>query len=759
MSGKKSPSLAAAPRAATPSSVLPSAHAANEPRVNQVRPPNRSAKRRVAIVGAGYIADYHIPILQGLGNVEVVAVCDHAKERASALAQRYGVARVLGDVRELADLSVDVVHLLTPPDTHAKLAHTLIGMGLSVFVEKPFVLESRVANALAELAEQRGVALGVNHNNVYHPAFTALMARVRAGEIGRVEHVQVTWNVPLAQLDAGDFSHWMFRAPRNIVFEQAVHPLAQVHELIGRVKHAHTSLLSQRELLPGQHFVDRWSISAVGERGTAQVYLAFGRGFTRSTIEVIGSDGTLEADLQHNLVSGEQKTPWLDFWNSYLAGARRGKELKRGARRTLANYLKFTLGVGKREDAFFVGMRESIRAFHAALDARTDPTTAIPTSISVPQDARVAADVLTWCEAATDEVSASPASDPVLPAAGPARTGEVVVLGATGFIGRRVVTKLLEAGQPVSIVARRAHSLPSEIVSAAQAGRVRFLRGSLEDEKALEAALAGAHTVIHLATGGGDTWEKVERSMVRGTTELARAALRAGVKRFVYVSSIASLYTGADVPGGTIRDSTQTDPRPELRPIYSRGKIAAEQALLALHRNEGLPVVIVRPGIVLGAGTPMQHSGYGLWTRDNHCIGWGRGDHPIPGVWVDDVADALARVAAYEKSDLHGQALNLCARPPITPREYVDELGRVTGRSLYFHPRALWLSQAMEIGKWLVKKAGGRKGVEFPSWRDLKSRAVSPVFTADLAREKLGWKPVEEREAFFDKCVRVYRAE
>ncbi|MBI5363338.1 MAG: NAD-dependent epimerase/dehydratase family protein [Planctomycetes bacterium] len=721
------------------------------PTVSSARPEpgadGASARRRVAIVGAGYIADYHVPILQSLGNVDVVAIVDSHAPRADALAKRFGIARVLADVKELADLSVDVVHLLTPPDTHAALTRLLLEMGVGVFVEKPFVLSTSESRELEALAAKKGAPLGVNHNNTFHPAWTRLLARLRSGEIGRVEHVQVTWNVPLAQLDAFDYSHWMFRAPRNIVFEQAVHPFGQVHQLLGRVKCASTTILSKKELHPGQTFVDRWSISAVGERGTAQIYLAFGQGFTRSTVQVIGSDGTLEADLQHNTLTGEEKTVFLDFWNSYLAGVRRAKSLKRDARRGLVNWLRFTLGFGKREDAFFVGMRESIRDFHAALDRREAPA----------NGGREATEVLEWCEASVAGVPVHGAREPELPAPGPARPGEVVVLGATGFIGQRTVAKLLAAGKPVTIVARRAHSLPSDIVAAAQDGRVRFLRGSLEDPKALHASLAGAHGVIQLATGGGDTWEKVERSMVQGSVDVARAAIAHGVKRFVYVSSVAALYTGGSVPGGVIDDSTATDPKPELRPIYSRGKIAAEKALLELHEKEGLPLVIARPGIVLGAGTAMQHSGYGLWTRDNHCIGWGKGDAPIPGVWVDDVADALARIVTYPKDDLHGEALNLCAQPPITPAEYVNELGRVTGRALYFHPRSLWVSQAMEIGKWLVKKAGRRSGLEFPSWRDLDSRGLTPRFTARLAREKLAWKPVEEREAFLDRCVRVYR--
>ncbi len=129
---------------------------------------------------------------------------------------------------------------------------------------------------------------------------------------------------------------------------------------------------------------------------------------------------------------------------------------------------------------------------------------------------------------------------------------------------------------------------------------------------------------------------------------MAEAALAAGVERFVYVSSIAALYCGPDCGRPLLDDSVETDPRPGGREIYSRGKMEAERALLTLHRERGLPLVIARPGVVLGEGTPLQHSGLGLWVRDNHCVGWGQGDHPLPVVGVDDVADALVRLAVHD---------------------------------------------------------------------------------------------------------------
>jgi predicted dehydrogenase/nucleoside-diphosphate-sugar epimerase len=708
----------------------------------------RSERLRVAVIGAGYIADHHLAVLRGIEGVEVVIVVDPDEARARAAASRHGVARTASSIEALRDERIDVAHLLVPPDVHVSMAKALLEMGIGAFVEKPLALSGAEARSLAAQFQERGLPLGANHNNLFHPAFARLLARVRAGEIGRVEHVQATLSVPLAQLESGDFAHWMFRAPRNIVFEQAVHPLCQVHALAGRVVDVRTTLLSTRELAPGQPFVDRWSVSGRGERATMQLYLAFGQGFTRSTIQVLGTDGSLEADLFHDALSGERKTVHLDFWNSFLATRGRGKALVGDAWRTLRRWIGHTLGVSRREDAFFAGMRGSIEAFYSALRNGA----ALRSGAPLPVDGNSAAEVLDWCDAIASAAPPAPPMPPPFPAPGPARAREVVVLGATGFIGKRTVAKLLEASLPVTIVARRAHALPPEIASAIREGRVRFFTGSLEDPATAARAFEGAHSVIHLATGNGDTWEKVQRSMVDGSRAIAQAALEKGVKRFVYASSIAALYTGPDAPQ-PIADATPCDPRPESRSIYARGKIAAEAALQELCATKRLPLVIVRPGVVMGAGSPPTHSGLGLWQRDNHCIGWGHGDHPLPIVWVDDVADALVAVVDRREDDLHGKALNLCARTELTAKQMVAEIGRVTGRTVHFHPRSLATSQAMEIGKYAVKKAGRRPGVDWPSWRDLKSRALAPRFSSDLAREKLGWKPVEDAQALLARCL------
>ena len=705
-----------------------------------------SGPTRVALVGAGFIADIHLEALASLDEVKLVAICDSDPEPAERAARKFGGVPTVTRLENLADTGAQVVHLCTPPDTHFDLTRRLLEMGLGVFVEKPLALTKHEASELAELARKLGLPLAVNHNNVFHPAFKRLADKVRAGEIGRLEHVQVTLAVPLRQLDAQDFTHWMFQAPRNIVFEQATHPLSQIHHLLGAAQEVSVSRLGSQELNPGQVFHHRWSVAAKAERGTAELYMSFGGPFTRSTLQVLGTDGSLEADLFHDNLSGEEKTLYLDFWNSFLAGYNRGAQLRLDSRRSLLRWISSTLGLRSRSDYFFLGMRDSIKAFHESLRDGN----------RFHGSAENAVQVASWCDQVAGDLSAK-APDPVkLPPLALARPGEVVVLGATGFIGRQVIRLLMERGIPATAVVRRLHTLPPEITAPAQDGRLRVVQASLEKPEQLAKACAGASAVIHLATGGGDTWEQVERAMVDGSVQVAKVCADQEIQRFVYVSSIAALYTGADCGTSVIEDSVETDPCPDQRPVYARGKMAAERALLEFQKERDIGLVITRPGVVLGAGTPMQHSGLGLWARDNHCVGWGDGGHPLPVVLVDDVAEALVRAALHNGPELTGKALNLCASVPLSARQIVEELGKSTGRRIVFHPRSLALSQTMEIGKWVVKKAGRRKGVSFPPCRDLKARSLRPGYSCDIAREVLDWQPVEDPEAFLDRAVRIY---
>src|SRR5262245_11145127 len=135
---------------------------------------------KVGIVGCGQIATVHIPYIRALPDTTIVAVTDHDPARASEMAARFGIAGVSRTVDELvARHRPDVVHILTPPQTHAPLALQAMHAGCHVLVEKPMAVNLEEAEAMEAAARLRGVKLCVDHNHLFDPAVVAARARGR----------------------------------------------------------------------------------------------------------------------------------------------------------------------------------------------------------------------------------------------------------------------------------------------------------------------------------------------------------------------------------------------------------------------------------------------------------------------------------------------------------------------------------------------------------------------------------------------------
>jgi len=242
----------------------------------------------------------------------------------------------------------------------------------------------------------------------------------------------------------------------------------------------------------------------------------------------------------------------------------------------------------------------------------------------------------------------------------------------------------------------------------------------------------------------------VRQAMVGGAQTVARACQAADVRRLVHVGSIASLYLGPDAP--TVTGATPPDPRETERGDYARAKVLADRLLLDLHAREGLPVTILRPGVVVGEGGPPLHSGLGMFNNDQHCIGWNDGRNALPFVLVEDVAAAC--VLACTAPGIEGRCYNLVGDVRPSARDYLADLARALGRPLRFHPQSptrLWL---VDVAKWVVKRATGR-AVAMPSRRDFLSRGMAATFDIADAKRDLGWQPVADAAIFDARAVAV----
>ena len=364
--------------------------------------------------------------------------------------------------------------------------------------------------------------------------------------------------------------------------------------------------------------------------------------------------------------------------------------------------------------------------------------------------AKFGASLISLCEqiAETAFQSASKPSHIVVPSR--SNRHDIAILGGTGFIGRAVVSRLIQQ-QPelrIGVMSRNVANLP-EIFHEDQ---VDLIAGDVTSEEDVSNAINSARVVINLAHGGGgDTWPEVKRRMVDSARNVASTCLGQKTEMLIHIGSIAGLYLGDK--SEVITGRTPPDPECEKRAPYARAKAMADQLMMDWHRERGLPVCILRPGIVVGEGASPFHSGLGFFNNEQHCMGWNEGRNPLPFVLVEDVADAIARAAL--KPELAGRSLNLVGDVVLTAREYINELALAIGRPLCFHgqlPEKLYL---VELGKWGVKRLSGRKD-PLPAYRDLCSRGCWARFDCSDAKAALRWTPACEREFFIDRAIRVH---
>jgi predicted dehydrogenase/nucleoside-diphosphate-sugar epimerase len=692
--------------------------------------------RRVCLIGAGSISHVHAEVLSGLANVRLHGVFDPNARAAEAVAGKWGIPRIFGSVEEaVASGEVDCVHVLAPPELHASAALPFLKARIPALVEKPLAVSKSECETLISIAAESGVPLGVNQNFVFHPAFIRLREAVERGRIGRPSFANCTYSVSLRQIAARQFGHWMFRAPGNILLEQAVHPLSQIVSIAGHIGQLACMAGTPKEISPGVPFYDSVTMILRGARLPATMRIAVGQAFPFWQLSVIGDDGVAVADMLNNRFFTYERGKWLEAYDLFLSGAKTGLSVVGASARNFLDFNLSLLRLKPRGDSFFRGMRDSIATFHRALDAGSSPEI----------DGAFGAHLVGLCEdAARAAFKANYA-----PARAQSEGGyRVAILGGTGFIGSHVVRRLLGAGERVAVMARNTANLPAVFYD----DRVVIVRGDIRQPTDVKRAIGGASVVINLAHGGGGgTYQEVRAAMVGGAEVVARACLEAGVQRLVHIGSIASLYLGPQA--GAVTDATPPDPKSELRADYARAKAECDRMLLSMYRSEGLPVCILRPGLVVGDGTAPLHSGLGFFNNEQHCIGWNAGRNPLPFILVQDVAEAVFR--ACDASNVAGQTYNLVGDVRLSAREYLAELSRVTRRPLRFHPQSpmrLWVE---ELGKWGLKVAIGRKASR-PTRRDFLSRGLTAKFVCDDAKRALGWSPVADRDVFIRNAIEIH---
>lgn len=214
-------------------------------------------------------------------------------------------------------------------------------------------------------------------------------------------------------------------------------------------------------------------------------------------------------------------------------------------------------------------------------------------------------------------------------------TSNVLLTGATGFVGKAVLASLLARGDTVRVAVRgkgrtdvRAETFPID---------------TLDGSTAWAPGLDGVHVVIHAAARvhvmndtEADPLVAFRQVNVEGTLNLARQAAAAGVRRFVFVSSIK--VNGEGTASGR---PYRADDVPAPADPYGVSKMEAEQGLRALAEQTGLEVVIVRPVLVYGPGVKANFLAMMRWLHKGVPLPFGSIDNRRSLVALDNLVDLL----------------------------------------------------------------------------------------------------------------------
>lgn len=308
------------------------------------------------------------------------------------------------------------------------------------------------------------------------------------------------------------------------------------------------------------------------------------------------------------------------------------------------------------------------------------------------------------------------------------------VTGGSGFIGGRLVERLVREGTPVRALARSEEAAERVATLGAEPAR-----GDVGDPASLESAAEGAGVAFHLAAQLGEwgPWEDFERGNVEGTRNVLAACAEAGVGRFVHCGTEAALMAGEPL----VQVDETAPLRPDSRAPYPATKAKAERAVRDASR-EGFETVVVRPRFVWGKGDTTLLPEMVATVEAGKWAWVGGGRNLTATTHVDNVVEGLLLAAARGAP---GEAYFVTDGEPVVFREFVTALLETQGveppdRSLPGWAAAP-LARVAETAWKLLPLKGSPPMTTFRSW------LLTQECTIDIAKaqRELGYAPIVTR--------------
>lgn len=324
---------------------------------------------KVAVVGCGKIADAHVEEIGKLENAAVVAVCDRELLMAEQLAVRYGVERHFDDLDAMLDACrPDVVHITTPPQSHAPLSRRALDAGCHVYVEKPFTVDRAEAASLLEHARAAGRQVTVGHSFAFDPLMVALRRLREEDLLGEAVHVESTlgYNLagPFGAVLLADAGHWIHSLPGKLFQNNIDHVLHKIEEFIPEDRPwMHALGLRRRGGTFGDArdaLLDELRVVMRGERTTAYATFSAHATPVKHLLRVCGTRHTVTADFTARALVFDHADRLPSAVGRLLPAFALSREYARAGFRNVWRF-------ARADFQFFAGMNALFRRFYASI--------------------------------------------------------------------------------------------------------------------------------------------------------------------------------------------------------------------------------------------------------------------------------------------------------------------------------------------------------------------------------------------------------
>lgn len=616
---------------------------------------------RTAIVGCGAIAKIHLEALAVTPRAEIVAVVDARSTAAEAMAKQCG-ARPYRDVNEMLEQErPQIVHVLTPPHTHAELGMAAVRAGAHVLIEKPMTTSADEARELLAVAKEHGVVVTTSHNYLYKPSVLRAKELIATGAVGDVIDVESYYGVSPDEstLATSAGAHWSWRLRGGVFTNFLPHAIYLASEFIGKV----TDVDAVQVMAPAEdpERTTELVVAMRSERATGRLILTGRVSPYMKYVEIRGTRGTVRADLVRETCTIHRDNEGPGAVTKVAYNAEAIGQLATGT-------IRSTVGVLRGKLKSYPGLRTLILDTHAALEEGR------PVPIS-PEAGMAVVETMERIWAQAPQLVHPPSTEAVA-SAGPRTAAEeqvakrlpvhVLVTGAAGYLGSRVVAALHRAGADVRALVRDPRSVPFDV-----ARRAELVAGDITDPASLDAVVKDVDVVIHCAaiTTNQAPWSAHESVNIAGTRNLTTAAAAAGVERFVHVSSVL-VYGLTPNVDGRVPEDTPLSQTEDKWAFYERSKVGAEEAVQRAAAGTNMRVVVCRPGILYGDERPARR---GFMRIGGTSVTIGRGDNHLPLTHVDGAVDALLLMTAEPEAQ---GAYNVVDEPQPVLRDLIKQEGR-----------------------------------------------------------------------------------